>query len=49
MTDLKLGEYKHFKGKQYEVNGIARDTENLKELVIYKTLYNSEEFVDKAL
>lgn len=38
-TALKLGIYQHYSGKQYEVMGIARHSESLEELVIYKALY----------
>ena len=49
MDDLKLGKYQHYKGKFYEVVGIARHSETLEELVVYRALYDSKEFGKKAL
>ncbi len=46
---IKLGKYQHFKGKFYEVVGIARHSETLEEMVVYKALYESKEFGKDAL
>lgn len=41
-TDLQPGKYQHYKGKEYEVIGVARHSETLEELVVYKALYQPE-------
>lgn len=37
--ELKCGKYRHFKGNEYEVLGVALDSETCSETVIYKALY----------
>jgi len=35
-----LGRYRHYKGGEYEVIGVARHSEKLEPLVVYRPLYN---------
>lgn len=37
--DLKPGKYRHFKGKEYELIGIASHSETLEPMVVYRALY----------
>lgn len=40
MTDrIKPGRYRHYKGQEYEVYGVARHSETEEELVVYRCLY----------
>ena len=43
MTERKIdilpGRYRHYKGEDYEVIGIARHSETEEELVVYRCLY----------
>ena len=34
------GHYRHYKGGEYEVVGVARHSETLEPLVLYRPLYN---------
>ena len=43
--DNLLGKYKHFKGNEYELVAIAKDSENPdKRIAVYKALYGEGEF-----
>ena len=37
--NIPLGKYRHFKGNEYEVLYLARHSETLEEMVVYRALY----------
>ena len=39
MNEIKLGVYKHYKGNEYLVLGIANHSETLEKMVVYQALY----------
>ena len=39
IQSIPLGRYRHFKGNEYEVIGIARHSETEEAMVVYKVLY----------
>ncbi|MBA3679711.1 MAG: DUF1653 domain-containing protein [Bacteroidetes bacterium] len=42
MEKVLPGLYKHYKGKIYEVIGVAQHSETLEKLVVYKATYQKE-------
>jgi hypothetical protein len=39
MAELQVGTYRHYKGNDYEVIGVARHSETEEEMVVYRPLY----------
>ena len=49
LEKIRPGKYRHFKGNEYEVTGIARHSETGEPMVVYRALYgNSELWVRPA-
>ncbi|PJA90130.1 MAG: DUF1653 domain-containing protein [Candidatus Magasanikbacteria bacterium CG_4_9_14_3_um_filter_32_9] len=40
---MKLGIYQHYKGNKYEVLGVAKHSETLEKMVVYKALYGNNQ------
>ena len=39
MEEIRIGKYRHFKGNEYEVLYIAKHSETLEDMVVYRALY----------
>ncbi len=37
--EIKPGKYRHFKGNEYEVIGLAHHSETMEAMVVYRALY----------
>ena len=42
MNEIKLGKYRHFKGNEYELLYVAKHSETLEPMVVYKALYGEQ-------
>lgn len=40
---IRPGRYRHYKGRDYQVIGVARHSETEEELVVYRTLYGEHD------
>lgn len=40
--ELKPGKYRHFKGKEYRLIGIANHSETMEAMVVYQALYGQK-------
>ena len=43
MNELPLGIYRHYKGNEYDVLSVAKHTETLEPLVVYRALYGDQD------
>jgi len=43
MSNVHPGRYRHYKGNEYTVLGVARHSETLEELVVYRQEYGDHE------
>lgn len=43
MAEIKVGKYRHFKGNEYEVLYIAKNSETLEPMIVYRALYGDRD------
>ena len=46
---IEPGKYKHYKGNEYEVIGMALHSESLEKMVVYKPLYETPNISEGTL
>jgi len=49
MSLVKLGKYKHYKGNSYEVIAVGHHSETLEDVVVYRALYDRQDFGKNAV
>ena len=42
MDEIRPGRYRHFKGGEYQVLGVAKHSETLEPMVVYRALYGEK-------
>ena len=40
MNEMRSGKYRHYKGNEYEIIGIAKHSETLEEMIVYRSVYD---------
>ena len=48
-TTIPAGRYRHYKGREYEVLGLALHSETLEEMVVYRPLYETPDITPGTL
>ena len=41
LPEIRPGRYRHYKGSEYQVEGVVRHSETLEVMVLYRPLYNA--------